>query len=66
VGMGKRIAKLRQERGLTREVLAKEAGISAAYIKKIELGYINPHIKTISRLAEILEVELGVIFNGSK
>lgn len=59
--MGKRIAALRRESGLTQEQLAKEAGISARYLRRIELGHIYPHIKTIARLAEILGVEVEII-----
>lgn len=59
--MGKNITRLRKGRGLTRKQLAKEAGISAGYLRKIELGYIDPHVKTIARIAEILGVEVGAI-----
>mgnify|MGYP001585038136 CR=1 FL=1 len=62
--MGENIIRLRQWRGLTREQLAKEARISASYLRRIELGHINPHIKTIARLAEILGVEVGAIHNS--
>jgi transcriptional regulator with XRE-family HTH domain len=67
VEMGKHIMVLRQGKGLTREQLAKEAGISAGYLQRIELGYIFPHIKTIARLAEILGVEVeNILMNGEE
>lgn len=61
--VGNRIMVLRQWRGLTREQLAREARISKDYLQRIESGHTRPHIKTIARIAEILEVELGAIMD---
>lgn len=55
--IGEHITRLRHEHGLTLEQLAKEAGISERYLRKIESGHM-PHIKTIARLAECLDVKL--------
>ena len=36
--LGERIRELREERGLSREALAKETGVSAVYLEKLEAG----------------------------
>lgn len=52
---GQRIRELRQAKGLTQRDLAKEAGISYAYISKLETGSMPPpRHKVIQSLARIL------------
>lgn len=53
----KKLAKLRKEKGLTQEGLARKADISYHTIIKLESGRIkNPKAETILRLAEALGV----------
>ncbi len=55
----KNLAKLRKEKGLTQEGLARKANISYHTIVKLESeGIKNPKIDTVLRLAEALEVSL--------
>jgi len=54
--VGKRIAKLRKERGCTQADLAKGTGLSKGYIAAIEEGKKIPHIKTLVIIAEFLDV----------
>jgi PAS domain S-box-containing protein len=52
---GERVRELRQAKGLTQRDLAKKAGISYAYISKLETGSMSPpRHKVIQTLAKIL------------
>lgn len=52
---GQRIRELRQAKGLTQRDLAKDAGISYAYVSKLETGSMSPpRHKVIQRLAKML------------
>lgn len=55
----KNLAKLRKERGLTQEGLARKANISYHTLIKLESGKIkNPKIETILKLSEALNISL--------
>ena len=55
----KNLAKLRKERGLTQEGLARKANISFHTLVKIESERIkNPKIETILKLAKALNISL--------
>jgi len=55
----KNLAKIRKEKGLTQEGLARKADISYHTLVKIESGGIeNPKIETVIKLAEALGVSL--------
>ena len=55
----KNLAKIRKEKGLTQEALARKANISFHTLIKIESGRIkNPRIETVIKLAEALRVKL--------
>ncbi len=57
--IGRKIAKLRQEKNLTQKDLAKRAGISESYLSRIEEGNCHrPHNKTLSRIAYALMVTM--------
>ena len=56
VEIGGNILSLRQSRGLTQEQLAQKTGMSVSYLRMIEKGQANPTIKTLSRLADALNV----------
>jgi PAS domain S-box-containing protein len=52
---GQRIRELRQAKGLTQRDLARQAGISYAYVSKLETGTMTPpRHKIIQRLAKVL------------
>lgn len=53
--VGRRIAELRQGRGLTQEQLAEQAGVTTRYVQSIEGGSENLTLETIAKLATILE-----------
>ena len=64
--LGKRIKKIRLDKGLIQLDLEVKAGISRADISKIENGLKNIEFITIIKIAEALEVELIELFRQEK
>jgi len=60
--LGKRVKKLREDKELSQEKLALEAGLNRAYIGYIERGERNPSIKTMTKIANVLKIPLSEIF----
>jgi len=59
--LGSTVKKLRKERGLTQELLAKKADISRATLSKLENGYIaQVSIVTLNDILNHLGYELDV------
>ena len=54
--VGRKVAGLRQERGLSQEDLSFQSGFHRTYISQVERGAINPTIESLKRLADSLEV----------
>jgi transcriptional regulator with XRE-family HTH domain len=53
--LGERVAKLRRERKLSQQELAKRVGVHQSFISKMESGeQINPNAETLKRLARTL------------
>jgi transcriptional regulator with XRE-family HTH domain len=61
---GENLRRLRQERGLTQETLAFEAGLHRNYIGGIERGERNVALDNIVKLAATLGVEVAALFEG--
>jgi transcriptional regulator with XRE-family HTH domain len=55
---GKNVRKYRQQRKLTQEQLAFEAGIDLTYVGGIERGKRNPSLLVMARIADALGVQL--------
>jgi transcriptional regulator with XRE-family HTH domain len=51
------LRRYRQQRGLSQEALAHEAGIDRTYISALERSVYSPSITTVEKLAAVLEVE---------
>ena len=64
--LGKRIKKIRLDRGLIQLDLEVKAGISRADISKIENGLKNIEFITIIKIAEALDVEVIELFRQEK
>jgi transcriptional regulator with XRE-family HTH domain len=58
------LRRLRQERGLTQEQLALDAGMDMADIGHIETQGREPKVTTIAKLAAALGVDPGELFDG--
>jgi transcriptional regulator with XRE-family HTH domain len=57
--LNKVLERLRTQRGLSREMLAHEAGITVSAYARIETGVTAPGWSTVRRIAEALEVSLA-------
>lgn len=60
--IGEKIRKLREDKHLTQEELAMEAGLNRAYIGYIERGERNPSTETISKIAKALKTPIYELF----
>src|SRR5712664_1126183 len=56
---GKRVRALRERRGMTRKLLAREANVSERYLGQLESGDGNVSIILLRRIASALNVTLG-------
>lgn len=54
--VGRNLARIRQQKGLTQEQLAERSGFSQQYISGVEQGQRNPTVVTIYELACALDV----------
>jgi transcriptional regulator with XRE-family HTH domain len=57
VYIGERLRRLREERALRQEDLAMLAGIGKNTVNRIEMNRTEPHMTTIRKLADALEVD---------
>ncbi len=63
--VGKRLARLRRERGLTQEELAERAGVSADIVRKLEQGArASARLATLAALARALGARTGELFQS--
>ncbi len=53
--LGRRLARIRRERGLTQEKLAERANLANNYISNIENGRSIPSLETVVKLCEALD-----------
>ncbi len=54
--VGTNVARLRQAKGLTQEVVAARSGFSQQYLSSLERGHRNPTVITLYELAQALGV----------
>ena len=60
--VGKRLATLRQEKGMTQKELAEQIGVSRQTINAIEKGEYNPTIKLCLKICWALDCRLDDLF----
>jgi XRE family aerobic/anaerobic benzoate catabolism transcriptional regulator len=60
--LGKRVRELRNRRGLTRKMMAKEADVSERHLAQLEAGEGNVSIVLLRRIAAALHVSLAELF----
>lgn len=63
--LGQRIRHLRGKRGWSQERLAHEAGLGRSFTGAIERGEKDIRIKTLCKVAGILEINLSYLFKGT-
>lgn len=59
---GAAIRRYREQRGMSQEEFAEQAGLDRTYISGIERGRRNPSLLSIQRLATALEIRLDTLF----
>jgi len=62
VAFGKTLRRLRVTKNLTQEQLGLEAGLRRTFISSLELGQKQPSLKTIQKLAAVLDLSLSKLF----
>lgn len=62
--LGGRVRALRQERGLSQERLAHEAGLHRTYISQVERGDRNVAVLNLLRLSRALQVDPARLVAG--
>ncbi len=55
--LGRNLAKIRKEKGITQEKLQDLSGLDRGYISGVERGVRNPSVRNIDRLAKALKVQ---------
>ena len=63
--VNKKITFLREQKGLTVNKLANQAGISQSFLREIELGNKKPTIETLSLVCSALDISLHDFFDDS-
>lgn len=56
--LGKAIRQLREERGMTQEALAQEAGVTVGHMSMIERGHSNPTWATVKAITVALAISM--------
>jgi transcriptional regulator with XRE-family HTH domain len=54
--LGRKLKQVREAKGLTQTALAKKAGVSRAYVFRIEAGGADPTVGILRKLAKALRV----------
>lgn len=59
IGFGKRLRKLREQKGLTQEELADKADLHFTYVGQAERGLRNLTLHSLAKIAKALKVKGG-------
>ena len=62
--LGARIRYLRQQKNMSIETLALEAGINRNYLGDLERGARNPTVTVLNKIAMALDINLSTLFEG--
>ena len=64
VQIGERLRQLREERALRQDELAERAGVGKNTVNRLEKNHTEPHMTTIRKLAQALEVDPAELVRG--
>ena len=64
--IGKNIQKLRKERNLKGEILAKSLGVTKAAFSYIENGLVDYKISTLQKIAKVLDTDVKTLIEGEQ
>lgn len=62
--VGRRIAALREQKGLSQEEVAAEASVTVKYVQRIEAGRENLSIRSMVRWANLFDVRVVELLRG--
>lgn len=62
--LGRRIAHLRKQKGLTQLQFSLDSGIAKSYVCELESGKRNPSLSVLEQVAQTLGVTLSTLFEG--
>ncbi len=60
--VGSRLRRLREERGLSLNELSRKSGVSAAHLSEVERSLSTPSLKTLEKLAQVINVPTSQLF----
>lgn len=63
--IGRRLAELREDRGMSVRGLADAAGVSGSLVSQVENGHVTPSVATLVRIASALGAKVGDFFEPS-
>jgi transcriptional regulator with XRE-family HTH domain len=61
VDVGRRVRRIRTERGISQEELARALGVHRTYLGGVERGERNLTLRSVERLAERLDVDVRLL-----
>ena len=64
VKIGDTVRRERMKKAMRQDELARKAGITPTTLSRIERNESEPHVSTIRKLAEVLEVSPAVLIEG--
>lgn len=62
--IGKRIRELREQKGMTLGEMARRADMSAAHLSEVERGLSAASLKTLDKVAEVLQISTAVLLGS--
>src|SRR5437588_9419390 len=65
-GLGARIRSLREERGMKLKELADGAGLSDAFVSRLERGQVSSSVANLIQIAETLDVGISELFANAR
>lgn len=64
--LGKKISRIRKQKGLTQEELVEKCNINVRTIQRIEAGEVVPRSYTLNRIIDVLGIEFNEVFFEEK